>query len=78
MKNVRYMSSELAAEYLGLGTGKDGANLLRQLVHKRQIPFIKLGARLRFDRQALDAHMARLSTKAEAVAALVLALAVAA
>ncbi len=58
MGNVRYMNSEMAAEYLGLGTGAKGANLLRQMVHKRQVGFIKLGSRLRFDRVELDKWMA--------------------
>lgn len=69
-QNARYLSSEMAAEYLGLGTGEHGANLIRQLVHRREIPFIKLGSRLRFDRAELDSFMTRRSTAAQFVYAL--------
>lgn len=57
--NRRYLDSAAAAEYLGLGTGERGANNIRQMVHRRQIEYIKLGARLRFDIKTLDAWMAK-------------------
>lgn len=55
----RYLDSAAAAEYLGFGTGERGANAIRQMVHRRQIAHIKLGARLRFDQKELDAWMAQ-------------------
>lgn len=55
----RYLNSAAAAEYLGFGTGEKGAGIIRQMVHRRQIEYIKVagGARLRFDVKALDAWM---------------------
>jgi excisionase family DNA binding protein len=61
----RYLTSEQAARYLGFGEGERGANLIRQMVHKRQIEHIKLGTRLRFDIRTLDAWMATKRVKAE-------------
>ena len=60
----RYLNSAQAAEYLGFGTGARGAGTIRVMVHRRQIEHIKIGARLRFDRLALDAWMRRLTVKA--------------
>jgi hypothetical protein len=66
----RYLDSAAAAEYLGFGTGKNAAANIRQLVHRRQIDYIKVGGgpRLRFDVKALDAWMAkhRVSAQGEA------------
>lgn len=57
----RYLNAAAAAEYLGYGTGEEGAATIRQLVHRRQIPFVKIGCHrnspLRFDVKALDAWM---------------------
>jgi hypothetical protein len=41
--NDIYVDSAAAAELLGFGTGKRGANAIRQLVHRREIPYYKLG-----------------------------------
>jgi excisionase family DNA binding protein len=57
--NTRYLNSEQAAEYLGFGSGKQGANAIRQLVHRQEIPHHKLGQRLRFDLKELDLWMAK-------------------
>lgn len=54
----RYLDTEHAAEYLGYGTGLRGQARVRVLVHRRQIPFSKIGTTLRFDRQELDKFMA--------------------
>lgn len=62
---TRYLSTEKAAEYLGFGTGKNAATAIRLMVHRRQIPFNKMGTRLRFDRVELDAWMKDNSVKAE-------------
>lgn len=56
---TRYLSSAAAAEYLGFGTGKNAQGIIRQLVHRKQIPHTRVGARLRFDVKALDAWMAK-------------------
>lgn len=64
---TRYMNSETVAEYIDLGTGKQGAALIRQLVHRREIPFIKFGSRLRFDRLEIDKWMAQNAVKAQTV-----------
>jgi hypothetical protein len=57
----RYLNAAAAAEYLGYGTGETGAATIRQLVHRRQVPFIKVGkfrnSPLRFDVKALDAWL---------------------
>ena len=59
--SARYLNSAAAAEYLGFGTGEQGAAIIRQMVHRRQIEHIKIagGARLRFDVKTLDAWMAK-------------------
>jgi excisionase family DNA binding protein len=48
----RYLSLREAASYLSLSKA---ALYLR--IHRRTIPFIKDGGRVRFDRLALDRHM---------------------
>lgn len=50
----RYLNVEAAAAYLG-----DTEWALRHKVQRREIPFIKDGRRIKFDRHDLDAHMAR-------------------
>lgn len=62
-RRIRYMNSETVAEYMDLGTGKKGAALVRQLVHRREIPFIKIGSRLRFDRLEIDRLMTEHTTQ---------------
>ncbi len=57
MSTTRYLNSAAAAEYLGFGTGDKGAGIIRQLVHRREIPHAHVGSRLRFDVKALDAWM---------------------
>ena len=54
----RYITSEQLAAYLGFGEGKRGANAIRQLVHRREIPYHKIGTRLRFDLRAIEKWMA--------------------
>ena len=63
--STRYLNSAAAAEYLGLGTGDLGAGIIRQMVHRRQIPYTKIGPkRLGFDVKALDAWLAKRSVPA--------------
>jgi len=50
---ARYLSAKDAATYLGLT-----AAALYQKVYRREVPFIKKGKAVRFDRVALDAWMA--------------------
>lgn len=52
----RYMGLDAAATYLGV-TPK----ALRHYVHRRTVPFSRIGRRLLFDRQALDRWIARRS-----------------
>lgn len=61
---ARYLNTESAAEYLGFGTGNKGAAIIRQMVHRREIPHYKIGVRLRFDVKAIDAWMERRRVKA--------------
>ena len=49
-ENLRWLNSREAVMYLRLPS--EGA--LRNLVYRRQIPFVKLGRSLRFDKKALD------------------------
>lgn len=46
----RYLNAEQAVIYLGFTS----IHAIRQLVHKREIPHFKVGARVRFDRLELD------------------------
>jgi excisionase family DNA binding protein len=62
---TRYMDSAMAAEYLGLGTGARGANNIRQMVHRGEVPHAKIGTRLRFDRVEIDKWMARKVVRAQ-------------
>jgi excisionase family DNA binding protein len=65
----RYLNSAAAAEYLGFGTGANAAAAIRQLVHRRQIPFTRIGPKsLRFDVKELDAWMAKQRVSAKEVA----------
>ena len=59
--SFRYLSVNAAARYLGRSD-----KALYRLVGRREIPFIKQGRRLLFDRVALDKWMAR--GKVDAVA----------
>ena len=49
-ENLKWLNSREAVMYLRLPS--EGA--LRNLVYRRQIPFVKLGRSLRFDKKALD------------------------
>jgi excisionase family DNA binding protein len=49
-ENLKWLNSREAVIYLRLPS--EGA--LRNLVYRRQIPFVKLGRSLRFDKKALD------------------------
>jgi excisionase family DNA binding protein len=51
-ENRRYLSTKEAAEYLGTTPAA-----LRKRVERSELPHIKDGRRLRFDRFDLDAHM---------------------
>lgn len=61
---VRYMNSQQAAEYIGLGAGVRAANLIRQMVHRDTIPYIKIGSRLRFDVVEIDQWMQKRKVRA--------------
>lgn len=49
-----------AAEYLAMSEAA-----IRQMVHRREIPFIKVGTRLRFDLYAIDLWIDRQSIPAQ-------------
>lgn len=49
-ENLKWLNSNEAVIYLRLSS----LGALRNLVYRRKIPFVKLGHRLRFDREALD------------------------
>ena len=48
-----YMDVEELARYI-----KSTPGSVRQLVHKRRLPFLKRGRRLLFSREAIDRHLA--------------------
>jgi len=49
-QNLKWLTSREAVVYLRLPS----TGALRNLVYRRQIPFVRLGRRLRFDRERLD------------------------
>ena len=49
----RYLDVEALAEYICSTPAS-----VRQLVHRKQLPYLKRGTRLLFDRQAIDRHLA--------------------
>lgn len=49
-ENLKWLTSREAVVYLRLPS--EGA--LRNLVYRRRVPFVRLGRRLRFEREALD------------------------
>jgi excisionase family DNA binding protein len=53
------------AEYLSLGAGKSGAAVVRQMVHRREIPHSRIGHRLRFDVIEIDKWIAANKVAAE-------------
>jgi excisionase family DNA binding protein len=57
--NSRYLDVKAAAEYLGRSEGA-----IRHLVERRQIPFIRQGGRVFFDRLSLDRWMSNGSVQA--------------
>ena len=61
----RYLSIHEAAQYIGCSDES-----LRQRVHRGNIPFIRDGRRIRFDREDLDRYMAarRVARRREAAA----------
>ena len=49
-ENLKWLTSREAVVYLRLPS----LGALRNLVYRRKIPFVRLGRRLRFDRERLD------------------------
>jgi excisionase family DNA binding protein len=49
-ENLKWLTSREAVVYLRLPS----LGALRNLVYRRKIPFVRLGRRLRFNREALD------------------------
>ena len=54
IRDKRWFTVEECAEYLGLTK-----RAVYNMVHRREIPFSKLGERVRFDRQSLDEGLAQ-------------------
>ena len=50
LENLKWLTSREAVVYLRLPS----TGALRNLVYRRKIPFVRLGRRLRFDRERLD------------------------
>ena len=50
--NKRLLTVKETAEYLGVTTGS-----LYQMVHRRTVPFVKLGKVLRFDLKRLEEYI---------------------
>jgi excisionase family DNA binding protein len=49
-ENLKWLTSREAVVYLRLPS----LGALRNLVYRRQVPFVRMGRRLRFERKALD------------------------
>lgn len=56
---ARLLDSAAAAEYLGITPRH-----LRELVYRREVPFVKVGRSLRFDLRRLDRWIAAHSSEA--------------
>ena len=56
--NKRYLSLQEAAKYLGVSE-----NYLYKATRRKEIPFIRLGRRLKFDVKRLDKLMAENTTE---------------
>lgn len=50
IENLKWLTSREAVVYLRLSS----TGALRNMVYRRQVPFFRLGRRLRFNREALD------------------------
>jgi excisionase family DNA binding protein len=58
LEQRRYLDVAELAEYI-----RSTPASVRQLVHRKQLPYLKRGTRLLFDREVIDKHMAAQSVE---------------